>query len=168
MRNRSRLLVLACIAVLTTACGSFPFGNTNTPSTPRLGRWTITALTGTMHWVDSGAACQGNWTFNPDVTSTWNGVNVMPGGEVEYFLGFHGVPGSPEPDSYNTAGHATATSGNVVGDNTRADLGTHETATGSFDSQQMTVAWTDEQHVGMASGCKTDVVGSGTFTAKPP
>ena len=156
------------LVVLLFAAGC-NFGLGNTASTPRFGRWTVTAITGSFTHVDSGAACVGNWTYSvPNLGSTWNGVRVGSSGDLQYFLEFKGVAGSPEPDSYQHGAPATGKSGSITGNDSRPDLGSVTTANGNYDEKTMTINWTSEQHLGSTSAFKTDVSGSGTLTATPP
>src|SRR3954471_8879295 len=97
-----RTLLLIALGVLQTGCNAGP-------STPTFGTWKVTEITGQITHTDSGAACVGSWTWSmPDLASGWNGVKVQFGGDLEYFLAFKGVAGSPEPDSYQLAGPAKA------------------------------------------------------------
>ena len=158
-----RLLCLLLVVLAVPGCN---FGGA---STPTFGRWKVTEITGQITYVDSGAACAGNWTFSmPNLASSWNGVKVGVAGDVEYYLSFKGVPGSPAPDGYDTAAPATAKSGDITGNDVRMDLGLVTTAHGTWSATTMNVNWTLEQHLGDASACKTDISGSGTFTATPP
>ena len=153
-----------CVVVLVFAAGC-NFGGSNTP---RFGRWKVTEITGKVTYVDSGAACVGSYTFNmPDLMNARNGVRVN-GGALEYTFSFKGVAGSPAPDGYDLAGTAAAMSGTINGTDNREDLHAVSTAMGGYDDSKMNVNWTLEQHLGMASACKTDISGSGTFAATPP
>jgi len=167
MNDPRATLPLAVSAALILACLSSCGGLEPAPTAvPRFGTWRITELTGSITEVNTRCAV-GTWTYTADLASTWNSVKVQSNGEVGYYLGFHGVPGSTFPDGYNHAGTAMGASGQITGHVVREDLGSVSDATGTYDAAGMKVDWTMEQHVGKPGECQTDVTGKGSFTAVP-
>ncbi len=158
MRTLCLLVVVVC-----SGCGSGV-------STPTFGRWAVTALTGSVTHVDSGAGCVGSWTWSqPNLASSWNGVKADFSGNLEYAFSFKGVAGSPSPDGFDHSAPAVGKSGKITGTSSRPDLSLTTTASGSYDGHTMTLNWTIEQHLAsMVGDCKTDVTGSGTLTASAP
>jgi hypothetical protein len=152
MKHTMTMLSLLALS----ACGFAPSRH------PPSGTYGLTSSSGKIEKTMSGT-CSGSWTYNADLASKQNHVDVKFDGKTSYRIAFGGVAGSPHPDGYDHASSATAEDGVIRGEVVNTELGTKSTSTGTYDGDGLKISWTFEQNV--PGDCATKVTGSGNFTA---